>query len=149
MRERDASSMCAVNEVCAISLWKVEILLRTFFQMANLCYVVDMYPKQNPFQVASLNIASYTILWSMPTRLYVCPSITSVIDPSEITLDPTHKSTRPASWNLFPVVDIGGFKWYGMECYYSEYNALELIMLPCDFCSLDIEVLVEDSDTLL
>ena len=62
MRERDASSMCAVNEVCAISLWKVEILLRTFFQMANLCSMFGVYPEQNPFQAASLNIASYTIL---------------------------------------------------------------------------------------
>ena len=92
--------------------------------------MVGMYPKQNPFQAASINIASYTILWSMPTRVYVCPSITSVMDPSEITSDPTHKSRRPASWNLFPMVDIGGFKWYGMECYHSEYNVIELIILP-------------------
>ena len=62
MRELDASSISAVNEFCDTSSWKVEMLLRTFFQMANLCYVVDMYPKQNPFQAASLNIASYTIL---------------------------------------------------------------------------------------
>ena len=47
------------------------------------------------------------------------------------------------------MVDIGGFKWYGMECYHSEYNVIELIMLPIDFCSLDIEDLVEDADTLL
>ena len=36
-----------------------------------------------------------------------------------------------------------------MECYHSEYNVLELIMLPSDFWSLDIEDLVEDADTLL
>ena len=97
MREQDASSMSAVNEVCDTSSWIVEMLLRTFFQMANLCLVVDMYPKQNPFQASSLNIASYTILSSLTTRLYLCHSITSVIDPSEVTSDPTHKSRRPAS----------------------------------------------------
>ena len=59
-------------------------------QVANLCSMVDITPNQNPFQADSLNIASYTILWSLPTRLYLCPSITSVIDPSEITPDPTH-----------------------------------------------------------
>ena len=62
MRELDASSMNYVNEVCDTSSWKVEMLLRTFFQMANLCSVVDIYPQQNPFQAASLNIAFYTIL---------------------------------------------------------------------------------------
>ena len=62
MRELDASSMSVVNEVCDTSSCKVEMLLRTFFQMANLCSVADMFPKQNPFQAASLNIASYTIL---------------------------------------------------------------------------------------
>ena len=97
MREQEASSMSAVNEVSDTSSWKVEMVLRTFFQMANLGSVVDMYPKHSPFQAASLNIASYTILWSLTTGLYVCPSITSVMDPSEITPDPTHKSRRPAS----------------------------------------------------
>ena len=61
MREQYASSMSAVNEVCDTSSWKAEMLLMTFFQMANLCPVVDMYPKQNPFQASSFNIASYTI----------------------------------------------------------------------------------------
>ncbi len=62
MRELDASSMNSLNEVCDTSSWKVEMLLRTFFQMAKLCSVVDIYPQQNPFQAASLNIASYMIL---------------------------------------------------------------------------------------
>ena len=62
MRELDASSISAVIEFCDTSSWKVEMLLMTFFQMTNICYVVDMYPKQNPFQAASLNIAAYTIL---------------------------------------------------------------------------------------
>ena len=42
-----------------------------------------------------------------------------------------------------------GMVWYGMECFHSKYNVLELIMLPSDVCSLDIEDLVEDSDTLI
>ena len=41
-----------------------------------------------------------------------------------------------------------GMVWYGMECYHSKYNVLELIMLPSDVCSLDIEDLVEYADTL-
>ena len=42
-----------------------------------------------------------------------------------------------------------GMVWYGMECYHSKYNVLELIMFPSDVCSIDIEDLVEDADTLL
>ena len=42
-----------------------------------------------------------------------------------------------------------GMVWYGMDCFHSKYNVLELIMLPSDVCSLDIEDLVEDADILL
>ena len=66
-------------------------------------------------KAASLNTASYTILWSLPTRLYLYPSITSVINPSEP--DPTHKSTRPAS--IMKPLPEGRYRrfqmvWYGM-----------------------------------
>ena len=42
-----------------------------------------------------------------------------------------------------------GMVWYGMDCYHSKYNVIELIMLLSDVCSIDIEDLVEDADTLL
>ena len=60
---------------------------------------------RNPFQDC-LIIATYTILWSLTARLYLRPSIRAVMDHSAITPYSTHKSRRPASWNLFPMVDM-------------------------------------------
>ena len=95
-QEQHARARCIIHERCEWGLRHLVVesgdALRTFFQVANLCSMVGMHPNQNPFHAASLNIASYTILWSPPTRLYLCPSITSVIDLSEITPDSTHTS---------------------------------------------------------
>ena len=112
-QEQHARARCIIYERCE---WGMRHLIVESVDAPG--YILpDGEPLLHGWHVSkdtSLNTASYAILWSLPTRLYLCPSITSVIDPSEITPDPTQKSRRPAAWNLFPMVDLGGFKWYGM-----------------------------------
>ena len=57
----------------------------------------------NPDQTCLIR-AQYTSLSSRTARLYFLPSVTPDTDPSVIIWDSTHWSLKPATWNLFAII---------------------------------------------